>query len=158
MLYLVRHANAEKRICGLDHPQRHLTAKGLQQSQQLAAWFCLQRPSPHVIFASPFTRCMETAQPIAAALNVPLTTAIWLSHGAELALCLEQIHRLAKHQTTLLVGHEPELSHMLSALLNETHADLTFTKAGIACLSPSEQGWNLMWKFKYKELAIKSDF
>jgi len=66
-LYLVRHGqtafNAEGRVQGwLDVP---LDEVGLAQAQQLAQYFCAQRPQ--IIYTSPLSRAAHTARVIAAA-------------------------------------------------------------------------------------------
>lgn len=73
-LLLIRHAEAE-------HPQPataleikeidlSLTAHGRAQAQRLAARIAVRRP--HAIYASPLKRAMETAQPIADIVGVPI--------------------------------------------------------------------------------------
>jgi probable phosphoglycerate mutase len=74
LLYLVRHGqslfNAERRIQG--QFDVHLSPFGLRQSAALAAAF---RSLPiEAIYASPLTRAMQTAEPIADALHLPITT------------------------------------------------------------------------------------
>jgi len=71
LVYLVRHAENEfvsnKRLAGrLDGV--HLNEKGRQQAERLATVFAQKRI--HAIYASPLERTMETAQPIARALNL----------------------------------------------------------------------------------------
>lgn len=74
-LYLVRHGetvhNDERRIQGplLDGP---LNARGLDQAERLAQWFAGKRVD--AIYSSPMRRAMDTAAPLARAVNLPVGT------------------------------------------------------------------------------------
>ncbi|PPR06900.1 hypothetical protein CVT24_011590 [Panaeolus cyanescens] len=56
-----------------------LTAYGETQAQELAQYFlsCPDDERPTVIFSSPYYRCLQTSQPLAKALGIP----IYVEHG-----------------------------------------------------------------------------
>lgn len=71
-LWLIRHA-LPVRIDGGDAPaDPPLAEEGLTQADQLAAWWAPFGADR--VYASPMRRAQETASPIAAALDVPITT------------------------------------------------------------------------------------
>lgn len=151
MLYLVRHAKAQPRILGIDHPERPLTSKGQHQALHLAAWFRTQT-KPSLIFSSPFRRCVETALPIATALQIPFQTVPWLAHGVPVELCIDMLQQQGHDHSVVLVGHEPELTLLLQQLVEDADCARSFSKAGIACLEPAATGWRLLWQYRYKQL------
>lgn len=152
MIYLVRHAKAQPRLWGEDSPDRCLTDQGHQQANNLAAWFGQLSPMAQMLLTSPFQRCVETAQPIATALNIPLSTVPWLSHGASVQRCLAKLSDWPAGQVQIWVGHEPELSCFLASVLQRDPGDLAFSKAGVAALRPTSGGWQLSWQYRYKQL------
>lgn len=152
MIYLVRHAKAQPRLLGKDSPDRCLTDHGRQQAQFLAAWFGQQSPMPQILLSSPFQRCIETAQPIATALHIPLCTVPWLSHGAAVQTYHAKLADVAAGQVQIWVGHEPELSSFLASVLQGDPHELAFSKAGVAALTPTASGWQLSWHYRYKQL------
>lgn len=65
-VHLFRHGETEQgatRLCR-GHADVPLSAKGLAQSQQAAAWFLRQHPRPDVVFSSDLSRCTALAQAI----------------------------------------------------------------------------------------------
>lgn len=152
LIYLVRHAKAQPRIAGADHPQRCLTARGLEQAQQLATWLSQQTAKPNMLYSSPFRRCVDTAAPIATALDLPLHTVAWLSHGHAVQHCLSNLEQLTADKVQIWVGHEPELSNMLGTLFNRDPHEFSFSKAGIAALTRDQAGWRLLWQYRFKQL------
>ncbi|KII93515.1 hypothetical protein PLICRDRAFT_673492 [Plicaturopsis crispa FD-325 SS-3] len=94
-IYIARHGyrlswvtNTWKSVTGLprDPP---LAAFGETQAKETAAYFLSlpENERPTVIFSSPYYRCLQTAQPISQALNVPIFVehglSEWYSHAAE---------------------------------------------------------------------------
>ncbi len=71
---LIRHGEnewvAQKKLAGRT-PGVHLNAKGRQQAQGLVAR--LRHVKLDAVYSSPLERCMETAQPVADAHNLPVT-------------------------------------------------------------------------------------
>lgn len=72
-VFLVRHGENEwvssGKLAGRT-PGVHLNEKGQQQADQIAAM--LRRQPIAALYSSPLERCMETAQPLAAALGLPV--------------------------------------------------------------------------------------
>ena len=69
-LYLVRHAKAgERRLWHDDDVDRPLSKKGHKQAE-LVARRLVQKGSPALLLSSPYVRCVQTLEPIAARLDV----------------------------------------------------------------------------------------
>ncbi|MEM7737657.1 MAG: phosphoglycerate mutase family protein [Deinococcota bacterium] len=120
-LTLIRHARAAER--GPDYPDdslRPLVAKGEQQARDLAHVLKLRELSFHWLMSSPYTRALQTAEPLQS-LAKQVTTLESLA-TPEYDLLLQDIH---SHLTTkidetiniALVGHEPYLGELTAYLL-----------------------------------------
>lgn len=156
-VYLVRHAKAEARVAGIDHPARPLTKKGQRQSAWLGQFFARQPVAPQHIFTSPFVRCQQTATFVAKPLALAVTPVPWLAHGVALDACYKGVASLAPLLSpVVLVGHEPELSLLLAALLQREASEFHFSKAGVALLQGSREGWQLRWQQSYQQLVATS--
>ena len=95
-VWLVRHAEAGRRQEWTDGPDsgRPLTAEGWRQADRL-----LDALRPHGveaarrILSSPYVRCRQTVEPMAATLGLPVEDAGELIEGAPLAATLRLIAR-----------------------------------------------------------------
>ena len=137
-LYLLRHAQAEERIDGLDHPERRLTPKGLRQAATMGAFARRQGLRLDLVLTSPYQRATETAAHFLSAYGrpVPLRHAHWLAIDTPTTLWREHISALAQqHGALLLVGHEPDLSAALASLLGSQRAEAYRVRKGsLTCL------------------------
>jgi len=72
LLLLIRHADNDERKIRLvgRMPGVHLNQQGREQAEQLAR--LLAKMPIQAVFSSPLERAMETAQPLAEALNLPV--------------------------------------------------------------------------------------
>lgn len=71
-LYVVRHAKAgERRLWDGDDIERPLSKKGWKQSQLLAER--LAKLDPTALFSSPYIRCVQTLEPLGAAIGTDIT-------------------------------------------------------------------------------------
>jgi phosphohistidine phosphatase len=115
ILYFLRHAQAE------DHAEsdfaRQLTSKGVEQATKVGK-FCLHRGlEPCAILTSPLIRAKRTAEIVGKAMDLEPTIEDWLATGVEYRTILR---RLAAHEgckSLMLVGHEPDFSTCIGALL-----------------------------------------
>jgi phosphohistidine phosphatase len=131
----VRHAVAAELADtdGLDF-QRPLTEKGRKQFRALAQWLVEQGQAPDLIESSPLVRAVQTAEILRKASGLdagnsrvdeslgPGLTADWLvAHWKD-----SPVSRVA------IVGHEPDLSRCIAALMGG--GQLKLAKGGVACL------------------------
>ena len=147
-LYLIRHAQADER--GSKYPddsRRPLTAKGQEQAKALAKALEILGVRFGKLFSSPYTRALETAQPLSERLEVKVKMLSALT-SSDYPQLLEQLvnslgHDAKRDVQVALVGHEPYLSELTSYLLTgDVHeVGLKFRKAMLVQLmGPLEAG------------------
>jgi 8-oxo-dGTP diphosphatase len=79
-VFLVRHAKAGSRSSYAgDDSRRPLSEKGRAQADALASQ--LGRAEVERVLSSPFTRCLQTVEPLASTLGLPVELADELSEG-----------------------------------------------------------------------------
>jgi phosphohistidine phosphatase len=132
-LSLLRHADAgSPEAWSGPEAERPLSAEGRRQSELLGSHLATIRFEVDLILTSPKARAAETAAIVGDLIGVPLRLDDRLAEGVTVAVA-EAI--LADHPgvtSALLVGHDPDLSELLSALCGATGLDLR--KAAIARL------------------------
>lgn len=137
-LYFLRHATAELRQLGLADQPRQLIDKGVRQAEKVAAMFLRQQLVPELVLSSPYPRAVQTAQIVCdhAALPV-MEQQDWLAIDTPTEIALNALlQRLPTFPAqTLLVGHEPDLSHLIGLLLGTSAASLRIKKASLCCLT-----------------------
>lgn len=115
-VYLIRHAKAgsRHRWRGPDH-LRPLTKPGHRQAQALVA---LAGGQPFArLLSSPFVRCVQTLEPLARALGLPIEIAKELAEGAETGGALELALSIAADGPAGLSTHGDVMTHVVEALL-----------------------------------------
>ena len=115
---------------------RPLTPKGRRQLRKVASAMRAMKLEIDTVFASPFVRTQQTAELVAKHLKVKRKPVLSyeLRPGGSLEKLIRQIaaHKPAP-ENVLLVGHEPDLSELLSRLITgSTTGGFNFKKAGLA--------------------------
>jgi phosphohistidine phosphatase len=137
-IFLLRHAEAE--VNHVSDYNRALTEKGEAQARKVGKFCAAQGIIPEVIFASPLVRAEATAQLAAKELpGVEVIVAPWLASGMQPEFALDELRALTQFSSVMLVGHEPDFSLLVSALLgipsgygiNVRKASLTALQADI---------------------------
>ncbi|MDX6591408.1 MAG: 8-oxo-(d)GTP phosphatase [Gaiellales bacterium] len=91
-ILLVRHARAGTRGTYADDTVRPLDKKGRKQAKRLAELLA-ERPVRRIL-SSPYTRCVQTVEPLAALLNLEIELREELAEGAPAAAVLELMESL----------------------------------------------------------------
>lgn len=154
-IYLIRHADAEPLgTPGIaNDDERPLSAKGLNQTEEMARFFKRLGVEPAVVLSSPLTRARQTAEHLVEHLGLGQGKCELILEE-ELALggsCKRVGKRLAKLSgpVVFVVGHEPDLGRLTGWLIGSKRASIEFAKAGIACIearTPIEKGCgSLVW-------------
>ncbi len=136
-LYFMRHAHAmnAEDWRGVD-AARPLTDKGRKRAEAAAAGLATLRPGVDAIISSPYSRAYETAVIVGRALGLSVESADGLTPGFD-APRLDQALALRPGLVgPLFVGHEPDLSQLIRALIarkGEHDAPVTMEKAS-CCL------------------------
>lgn len=138
-LYLLRHGLAvEPGTPGFeDDAARPLTPKGRRQLRKTAAALKKIERDFDLILSSPFLRARQTAEIIAAGLKLKkrLKFSNALAPGGPVAVLLRQLERERGLEKALLVGHEPDLSRLVSLLASGgPELQLDFKKGGVCKL------------------------
>jgi phosphohistidine phosphatase len=139
-LFLLRHGLAVERD-EFDFARdelRPLTAKGKKQLRHVAAALRELELNFDLILSSPLVRARQTAEIIAAALKLkqlPLF-ANELKPGADAKILVQKINGLRRPPANLLlVGHEPDLSELISLLVTgNAGGGFALKKGGLAKL------------------------
>lgn len=118
ILYIVRHALAEESAAGGDDA-RHLTEIGRQRTRKAAAGIRALAIELDVILTSPLPRAAETAAIIAEAYdNTPAPRPLdELATGVPAIDAVAALAPFGRDDSVMVVGHEPQLSAIVSLLL-----------------------------------------
>jgi 8-oxo-(d)GTP phosphatase len=119
---------------------RPLKPRGRRQAQAIVP--TLAAFGPRVLVSSTAARCIETVEPTAEALGLPMRTADGISqdayeeHGGSVRDIVEK--RIQRRRTAVLCSHSPVLPEILHeiAVATRTRSALRLTRAGM--LSPAE--------------------
>lgn len=143
LLYLVQHGKAKSKEENSDRP---LTDEGRREID--AVMLLMMRygaiTATRVVHSGKL-RAGETAQQIAAKLDIPVEESDGLAPMDDPALWRDRLH--SGDQDTMLVGHLPHLSRLASLLLcGDPEAGLVeFVNGGIVCLENSDGHWSVRW-------------
>ena len=151
-LYFFRHGLAEDASrSGLDR-DRELTAVGIEKTRAAGQAFRKLGVQWDLALASPYARAWKTAEILVEQLDCQdrLQACGALASGQPPAPLLAELQRQSPQFTSiLLVGHEPDLSHLISLLLTGSpRLSLTMKKGGLcrlSCHSPEPGTAALEW-------------
>jgi phosphohistidine phosphatase len=120
----LRHAHAgDPDAWAGDDAERPLSAKGRGQAERLARYLTTIGVKLDAIVTSPKLRARQTAEPVAASLNVRYVTDARLAGPLDEA-ALENIVGDAGGQRVMLVGHDPDFSDVAASLIGAQHVPL----------------------------------
>ncbi|MBI4586452.1 MAG: phosphohistidine phosphatase SixA [Planctomycetes bacterium] len=163
-LYLLRHAEAyprEASDCPADR-ERPLIEKGEKEARRAAEAMARLEIDFELILSSPYRRARQTAEIVANILKrgSRLKFSDWLraEEGDNGKLIEEIAAKYALSGSILLVGHEPNLSRLISVLLSgNDRLPLHLRKAGLCRLNIEElkhgQCARLEWLLTPKQLG-----
>lgn len=142
LLYIVRHASAGEHGDPRypDDSKRPLTDRGHEQFDRLVKRLVPGGFEPEVIGTSPYLRCRQTAQIVAARVaDSPKPQVIAdFAPGANLDGVLAWCSGLDVKQAAY-VGHAPDVDLIASALIGSKIGSLHFVKGAIAAVRFDEQ-------------------
>ena len=134
-LFLFRHGIAEERRHGLDDSLRPLTDEGILRTMEVARRLRSLGFAADRLLSSPYLRASQTAELAQqAGLAEQVEFESCLVPGGDAWPLLEGLFGRC-----LLVGHEPDLSHLAVRLLGAPLGCLVLKKAGFAHLRWSQQ-------------------
>lgn len=140
-LYLLRHAKAvERGTPGYLEENRPLTEDGISTMREAARGIVKIVPKFDVIASSPLERAVHTANIVADTFqdNTRMQICNQLSPDTQIKGLLSYLSKYKNKQRLLLVGHEPDLGRIASALLGTEDVILQFKKGGMCRIDVSE--------------------
>lgn len=126
-LYFVRHGIAEE-LAASDF-DRALTKRGRRRVATSAQVMKRLGIAPRQIFSSPRLRARQTAGIIAEALDIPVTLSEAVNFGFDLGDLRRVTRNLGADDEAMFVGHNPDMSLLVSEL---TGVDASMKKGGLA--------------------------
>jgi len=118
-LWLLRHGKSDRDLA-VDDFDRPLKKRGKQDLKRLSAWLLEQQLTPDYLVTSPANRALSTIKIIQqelglSALNIVQDKRIYQESIERIKGVLAECPKTAK--AVLLVGHNPELEHLLINLV-----------------------------------------
>lgn len=138
-LLLLRHGQAEDRNM-LDQTDfsRALLEKGHAQARNAARILLESQSLPEIVLCSPLVRARETAETFTQAAGIPgPLIQSWLASGMAPETALEELRGFIDFNTLMLVGHEPDFSHLVQSLLGAAADSVEIRKGSLTCLEIS---------------------
>lgn len=134
-IYFVRHAEAEGKKGNMNDSDRELTINGIEQMKKAVLGWKVIKEHFDIIISSPYKRAVQTAQIIKEEFNVGiLSTDKRLEPGSRIE-DLIQIAFENIEENIVIVGHEPDISLHISALISNSGATVDIKKGAIAKVS-----------------------
>jgi phosphohistidine phosphatase len=158
-LYIMRHAIAEEGSRTGKDCDRVLTPEGVERTQQSALALKKLEVDFDLILTSPFVRTTKTAQIIAEGLGCKKPEEFPpLASGQSSVQLLEGLLRLkGQPRSLLLVGHEPDLSRLISILLSGTdEIGITMKKGALCkleCMKIAPGYARLLWLMTSRQMS-----
>jgi phosphohistidine phosphatase len=143
-LYLVRHGEA---VQAENDSERVLTKEGRERVRKTAYFLRKNNINVKIIFHSGKTRARETAQIIAEEINPVngIAESAGLKPNDPVKVWMNNVRDLTSD--TMIVGHLPQLSKLLSNLTTgDIERDLfLINDASVICLEKSDDSWMVRW-------------
>ncbi|MDX1676552.1 SixA phosphatase family protein [Arsukibacterium sp.] len=154
-LYFLRHATAEVIRPNQLDIDRCLIEKGRLQARRVAHFMQRHVIAPELVLTSPYPRAIQTAAIVCKEADLaPAQEQDWLALATDSQNALSQLQQQlpALPQYCMLVGHEPDISALLSLLLGSHQPALKIRKASLTCLAYCEinDSFQLEWSVPAK--------
>jgi phosphohistidine phosphatase len=136
-LLVIRHAIAEDReaFAPRDDASRPLTAEGRDKMRRGALGLKQIVPDIDLLAASPLKRAFDTAEILARVYGgLTVERVPELAPGTPIERAVAWIAALPARGTVAVVGHEPDLSCLVCALLGSANGPFLEFRKGAACL------------------------
>ena len=131
-LFLLRHAEAEEEAAS--DGERQLTNRGREQARTVGRFCARHDLYPEKILTSPLARAQQTAKIVADELKIADRVQVceFATAGMTAEAALSGLKPFAEHPSMLLVGHEPDFSELVAALIGGEGECIRFRKASLA--------------------------
>ncbi len=143
LVYIVRHAWAGQSDDPRypDDTQRPLTDDGRKRFRKVVKHLAKVGIAPHRIATSPLVRCQQTAELLLEGLDAK--PSLSLLPSLEPGATCDDIMPWVQHQSDVpevaLVGHAPDVGHLVAAMIGDGQASVDFPKGAVACIEFADQ-------------------
>jgi len=142
-LYIIRHAIAvdEGTPEYEDGSQRPLTEKGKKKMRQISKGLRALGVELDLILSSPYVRAKGTAEILENVFNIKndIQYSENLIPMGNPDLLIAELNEKYSVDSIALVGHEPQLTALISLLVSQNTAmDMTLKKGGVCCLTADD--------------------
>lgn len=127
-LYFMRHGHAEHAHNGITDAERRLTPDGVERVENAAAVLARLDIAPAYIFSSPRVRARQTADIVAAALEMPVNVREEVNFDFSVDAVKDFVAAYGDADL-MFVGHEPTLSMTIGAI---TRGEVVMKPGGFA--------------------------
>ena len=129
-LYFFRHAEAEDGSATLPDHARQLTKRGVERTRHAATVLKSLGIKPAQLYSSPLVRARQTADILAEALGVTVEERDEVGPGFNTQAIDRLVRDAQNDDEVMFVGHEPDFSATISALIGGGWVDMK--KGGLA--------------------------
>lgn len=146
-LILLRHGKAEDFSPGGDSA-RELVDKGRRQARKAAGLLKRAKLLPDIVLTSPMVRARQTADEFTTTAGMPGPVIQgWLACGMDAATALNELAGFGEFKRVMIVGHEPDFSELIHAILGCSGGGVEVKKGALACLrvTPPSRGGTLVY-------------
>lgn len=158
-VYLLRHAQAEERDAR-QYPtdDRPLTERGMERTRDACDGMIRVVKRVDAVLTSPLARARQTAEIVAGAFEVAknLEVVQFLSPGCWPESVLSHLRSRSESDRVMLVGHEPDLGLLSSALCGAGHAVIAFRKGSLCRIdvngAPGLSRGAIVWHLTQRQL------
>ncbi|HTX19729.1 MAG TPA: phosphohistidine phosphatase SixA [Bacteroidota bacterium] len=159
LVYILRHAIAVQRgAAAFPNDDRPLTDEGKEKMEKGARGIARVVESVDVIVTSPLVRAADTARIAAEALGAEHKVEVSkeLLPGSSARKLLLYLAKYKNLDSIMIVGHEPDLGYLASALLGVDRPVVEFKKGALCCIEvstlPPRGAGVLLWHLQPKQL------
>ena len=141
-VFVLRHAIAEDAGPGQADSERRLTDVGRERLRLVVRKAMRAGMAPAVVLTSPYVRARQTADILLEELDHPceLVTTANLTPYASVADLWQELREYARLSPVMVVGHNPQLSELVSVLIGSSRYALEMKKAAIAYVKDAGAG------------------
>jgi 8-oxo-dGTP diphosphatase len=139
-VYLVRHAKAGQRHYGMQDRERGLTADGYAQASALPGH--LVGVPVRRLLSSPFVRCVQTLEPLAAAAGCDIEQTMLLAEAMPFGPVIDLMESLP--DGSVLCSHGDLIPETIDALVRrglDIIGEPRWNKGSVWVLDRDEDGW-----------------
>ena len=157
VIYFLRHASAgEPFVNPKKDEKRALDKEGIEQCGYVGRALAAMEAQVEVIVSSPLKRATQTASLVGNEMGYEgkLQIEAGLRPGANVADFRRLLEKYARQESIMVVGHNPNLSQFLGALISESgcEASVELKKGAVARVDMRRSSGTLLWCLTPKTL------